>query len=294
MVSIDLRIDDVPGELTVPKSIIDRLVSPLMPAQSFRQLNAVQAAIVLELALSSSLEAIEAHARARIALMALQPESPRPKPADIVEVTFAVQSVELGAWRSQLTLEAEQALRLARLIEKHTRAEPAEVDLRVRACMRAAATTLTRRELRGLAAGDVVLVDDRCEAAKTALLVIAEHLMAPAELTTEHGHLVAGPVRARGSKWEWAMTDVPERTTQETDNEGSFDDIPLRVTFEFGQLSLSLGEIRNLAPGSLVPLSRPLEDAVDIVANGRRLGRGTLVSIGDSVGVQITRLFDHG
>lgn len=293
-ITIDLRIDDAPGELTVPRSIIDRLVSLVMPARSFRHLNAVQAAIVLELALSSVLEAIEAHAGARIALMALHSGSVPSKPADIVKVGFALQSVELGAWRSQLTLGTEHALRLAKLIEKHTRPEPAEVDIRVRACLRAAATTLTMRELRSLAAGDVVLADDCCEAVETALLVIAEHLIAPAVLSSEGGCLVATPVELLGSKWEWAMTDHGERTTRDADSERSFDDIPLRVTFEFGQIDLSLGEIRNLAPGSLVPLSRPLEDAVDIVANGRRLGRGTLVSIGDSIGVQITRLFDHG
>jgi type III secretion protein Q len=38
---------------------------------------------------------------------------------------------------------------------------------------------------------------------------------------------------------------------------------------------------------------RPLEDSVDILANGRRIGRGNLVQIGDSMGIRITRLFDN-
>jgi len=41
------------------------------------------------------------------------------------------------------------------------------------------------------------------------------------------------------------------------------------------------------------PLARPLDDSVDILANGRRIGCGALVQIGDSIGVRVTRLFDN-
>jgi type III secretion protein Q len=292
MVHVDLRIGEAQGELTVPRLVIDRLISTVISSDSWRRLDAAQAMIVLELVLSSGLEAIEAHTGTRIAFTALHEDSVRPRSPGLLSVSFAVQSGELGAWRSRLTLPIEPAMQLAVLLEKHARAEPAEIDISARACLRIAATSLTIRELRGLAAGDVVLVDDRC-GPEMALLVIAEHLAAPAELLPEGGRLVSAPVRARGSKWEWAMADVREQAGEGIGEEASLDNIPLRVTFELGQVDLTLGEIRNLAPGALVPLSRPLEDTVDIVANGRRLGRGTLVSIGDSVGIQITRLFGH-
>jgi type III secretion protein Q len=67
----------------------------------------------------------------------------------------------------------------------------------------------------------------------------------------------------------------------------------VKLLFELGRMELSLAEIRQLAPGALVPLQRPLEDSVDILANGRRIGRGNLVQIGDSLGIRITRLFDN-
>jgi type III secretion protein Q len=312
LVQFDLRIGDAHGELTVPRSVIDRLISTVISTDSWRRLDAAQAMIVLELVLSSGLEALEAHICTRIAFTALhedlvrqdlsredlsredlaREDLARPRPPDLLTVSFAIQGGELGAWRSQLALPIETAIQLAGLLEKHARAEPAEIDIGARACLRAAATTLTMRELRSLAAGDVVLVDDRC-GPEMALLVIAEHLAAPAELLPEGGRLVAAPVRARGSRWEWAMVDVRERAGEGLGEETGLDDIPIRVTFELGQVELSFGEIRSLVAGALVPLSRPLEDAVDIVANGRRLGRGTLVSIGGSVGVQITRLFGY-
>jgi type III secretion protein Q len=68
------------------------------------------------------------------------------------------------------------------------------------------------------------------------------------------------------------------------------DDLPVRLVFELGRVELSLGELQSLAPGALVPLSRPVDAPLDIMANGRRLGRGTLVQIGESLGVRIVSL----
>lgn len=76
--------------------------------------------------------------------------------------------------------------------------------------------------------------------------------------------------------------------------EAELDDIPVKMLFELGHIELSLAEVRQLAPGALIPLPRPLEESVDISANGRRIGRGSLVRIGDNLGVRITRLFHHG
>jgi type III secretion protein Q len=70
------------------------------------------------------------------------------------------------------------------------------------------------------------------------------------------------------------------------------DAIPVEVAFELGRVQLDIGELRRLAPGSLVPITRPIEDAFDIVVNGKRFGRGTPVRIGNSLGVRITKLAD--
>jgi type III secretion protein Q len=51
-----------------------------------------------------------------------------------------------------------------------------------------------------------------------------------------------------------------------------------------------LGNLPPSPPSALVPLGRPLGEPLDIMANGRRLGRGTLVQIGESLGVRIVSL----
>lgn len=70
----------------------------------------------------------------------------------------------------------------------------------------------------------------------------------------------------------------------------ALDGLPMRLVCELGRLELTLGELREIGPGSILPLSRPREDAVDLVVNGQAMGRGRLVEIGDSLGVQIVRL----
>jgi type III secretion protein Q len=72
------------------------------------------------------------------------------------------------------------------------------------------------------------------------------------------------------------------------------DELPVRLVFEVGRADFTLGELRQLAPGAVVPLSRPLSEALEIVANGKRIGSGTLIKIGDSIGVRITRMLDLG
>lgn len=70
--------------------------------------------------------------------------------------------------------------------------------------------------------------------------------------------------------------------------------VKVRVAFELGRNELSVEELSRLAPGMVMSLARPLEEAVDIVVNGKRVGVGTLVQVGDSIGVRVVRLNQDG
>jgi type III secretion protein Q len=165
--------------------------------------------------------------------------------------------------------------------------------LPIAVCVRVAAATFAAGEIATLSPGDVVMADHSRQQAGTAVAVIAEHLVAPAELTAAGAQIAAWPTRAHGSLWEWSMENGGDRTPADLRQQTAVDDIPVKLLFELGRIELSLAEIRQLAPGALIPMLRPLEDSVDILANGRRIGRGNLVQIGDSMGVRITRLFDN-
>ena len=96
-----------------------------------------------------------------------------------------------------------------------------------------------------------------------------------------------------GSFWEWSMGNPTEFSGPAGLHDSDLDDLPVRLVFEVGRVELSLGELQRLAPGALVPLGRPPDEPLDIMANGRRLGRGTLVQIGESLGVRIVSIVGH-
>jgi type III secretion protein Q len=135
-----------------------------------------------------------------------------------------------------------------------------------------------------LALDDVTLADLQCQPDNAAIAVNAGHLVIPAELNPAGIIVTARRLRDRGSSLEWSMGNPTEFSDPD------LDDLPVRLVFELGRVELSLGELQRMAPGALVPLGRSVDEPLDIMANGRRLGRGKLVQIGDSLGVRIVSL----
>jgi type III secretion protein Q len=86
--------------------------------------------------------------------------------------------------------------------------------------------------------------------------------------------------------------DVVESTTaQSTISSVNVDELPVRLTFSLGSLHVTLGELRNLHPGAIFNLEKPLSAGPVIVrANGRLLGSGDLVSIDGRIGVTLREL----
>ena len=70
----------------------------------------------------------------------------------------------------------------------------------------------------------------------------------------------------------------------------SIDEIPVELVFQAGRLEMSAKQVDQLAPGVVLQLDRTAEDAVDIMVNGRRIGRGGLVQVGDKLCVRVTGL----
>ena len=64
--------------------------------------------------------------------------------------------------------------------------------------------------------------------------------------------------------------------------------LPLSLQPELGQCSLTVGEILALAPGSLIKLSRPLGQKIDINVAGARFGSGELIRMGGVLSVRIS------
>lgn len=75
--------------------------------------------------------------------------------------------------------------------------------------------------------------------------------------------------------------------TATPDLDVSLDALPLKLVCQVGSVELTLEQLREMAPGTLLPLASSTRDEVDLMVNGRRVGRGELVRIGDGLGVRL-------
>ncbi len=75
-------------------------------------------------------------------------------------------------------------------------------------------------------------------------------------------------------------------------SEGSIkpEELPIQLTVEVGRLRMTAKELMNLAPGNLLEINVAPEQGVDLVINGKKVGRGELIRLGETLGVRILSL----
>ena len=74
---------------------------------------------------------------------------------------------------------------------------------------------------------------------------------------------------------------------EEMEDENLLDDMSIRVSFDLGERTLTLADLRLLGPGYVFELGRDLRRAVTIRANGKAIGEGELVDIEGQTGVSV-------
>lgn len=65
-------------------------------------------------------------------------------------------------------------------------------------------------------------------------------------------------------------------------------DVPLEVTVELGRTKKSIKEILEFAPGTIVELDKLAGEPIDVLVNGKMVGKGEVVVIEESFGIRIT------
>lgn len=156
-------------------------------------------------------------------------------------------------------------------------------------------------ELAGLEAGDLLLLE--AQSGDTVFFVTAPH--ARYVLSSAGQDWVCSevqPVRfsGEGSDPEDAgdemdmETDAGENAAGETDAFGS---IPVRLDFEIGKVTVPVGQLATWRPGTIVEIEPPVvDDSVEVTirANGRRIGSGNLVRVGERLAVRLGRFASRG
>src|SRR5580692_8086138 len=87
---------------------------------------------------------------------------------------------------------------------------------------------------------------------------------------------------------------IDRPATEPTDsNTGSLDllrDVEVEITLEIGRRRLRIADVLKLSRGQTLELSKAAGEPLDIFVNGRLLGRGEAIVMGDRYGVRITEI----
>ena len=151
---------------------------------------------------------------------------------------------------------------------------------------------LTAAELRDLAMEDVLLLPaDAPFTGGTLILRHDDRALATASL--EHYTLTIQQ-RLEATMQQDDSADPLIRDESQTDAPdeplATADDLTIRLTFDLGQLSLSLAELSQVQPGFVITLDTPAGKPVRIRAGQQIIGRGELVQIDDRLGVVVREL----
>jgi type III secretion system YscQ/HrcQ family protein len=145
-------------------------------------------------------------------------------------------------------------------------------------------------ELDSLSAGAIVRLDNRTLASHSARVVIpAGSVRLIADVTGAHARVVGFT--------DGGDTMITDHTPKDVATSGAqahavqIGALPVRLTFLAGRLTLPFGDLSTVGPGYVFPLDKPLDDqAITVCANDVPVAVGELVTIGDLVGVRITRM----
>lgn len=64
-------------------------------------------------------------------------------------------------------------------------------------------------------------------------------------------------------------------------------EIPVTLVIETGRIQMTVQKLLELEPGNMLELNTHPEDGVDLVINGKKVGKGELIYIGENLGVRI-------
>lgn len=297
-------------QLQLPKAAVEQMLSALLEGAALVQLPEEMRAAALSAAMNDLLVSLEQLGRGTALIRRIAHE---PVPAALPHA-FALQLDALHGTQSvagMLRTDSLGLLLVAGLASAlPPQAGPSAVGtLPLTLYLDIGYASVSVEELQQLGLGDVLPMERSLVTAERVLWLQAPsagglhvHLPAtPAEsiaieelpdddaasMAPAHEAGAAAPFLTVVQPWTTAMP-APENPLVEA---ADFDAIPVRLSFDLGEISLTLAELRALQPGQAIRLEHPLASAVRIRANGALIGEGELVEIDGHLGVSICQLF---
>ena len=71
-------------------------------------------------------------------------------------------------------------------------------------------------------------------------------------------------------------------------------DVEVEITIEIGRRRMRIADVLRLAPGQTLELFKAAGEPIDLYVNGKLLGRGEAIVVGERYGVRITEIVSGG
>lgn len=182
-------------------------------------------------------------------------------------------------------------------------------DLAIDLYLILARETLKLSEWRSLSSGDIILLPDTSGFKKNQYSLIAanrylfEAVYEKGKMTTKSD---MNEIESREEDESMEATqDLDEHETAPVVEEQEepvdalsnqyegVDDLPIQLVFEVGHKKIKLGDLKSIQPGYTFEMSNPVDMPVSIRANGKVIGNGQLINLGNRIGVQLKQLKKH-
>lgn len=186
-------------------------------------------------------------------------------PSFAIDIEISLQGKKAFG-RLLLSEEVIASLRLFFGKQPTAKALPPGIELPIH--ILAGSVTLSREEIEALKKGDFIFLDTSVK-----LLAVGEIPL---------------------FSLQWHTNTCKLLPLQEEASMPSLGQIPLEIRVELTRFTLPLNKVLELSPGNTLELpDRPGDTGVLLLCNGRTIGRGELVEIGEGVGIRLLELNLH-
>lgn len=288
---IDAACGDRRACVWLPYDVIDAVVRGAHPELDTEALGPEEAALVVEALESGLVEALAGAARADLSLLGItKVEAPDEQPT----LAFAISGEGGVALPLFLRCHDVERSRIFEAIAARPAARAPFPGLTATVAFRCGHSALSLMDLATLEVGSGIVLDDTTLSFQKIVAVVAERFVQSCTWQTIKP-VLDGPLLMRAGPTTLPYTtghslSEPANPPGGAPPTASVGEVPVNLVFELGRTEVPVAELETLQTGYVFDLGKPLSQGVEILANGRRIGSGELVRLGESIGVRVTRL----
>ena len=274
---IEFNLNKRKAYLLIQRGFMDAVCRVALPQFELDQLESDAQAFATDLVFGPLLSQIEDAVSAQIRIQAIDVA---PEGNNNWRLDFEIHDVSVGNRHRVIFLAGRSTAELiAMTLGRRVPSLLPQALVPVCVSLRVGSTPVTLSELRDLRLGDLIIVAKTRIADDIISVVVQERLRFAANLEAS----------GRVTLLEQHPSVMNEEVSIEDDSE-ALDALPIELVFELGRLTLTIGELRELTAGRSLELDRDLQAPVELVVNGKRIGRGELVQIENRLGVRVKEI----